>query len=186
MGPGAQPGPVHCPAPLPSPPWGARTGRRQPLFHPGGPLCPLTFPPRCSVGSGVKGAGPFLSPRIPRSGLKPLTSACKRSRQPLAFRLAPGLAWNAGAENSVPPACAFDLCPLLWLRQEPPVSLDPHTRVPRRSPLPWGWEEKASCSPVLRGPWRSEHFLPQLRVWVKPEGLRDSRPSLLTRQEAKH
>lgn len=38
--------------------------------------------------------GPFLSPRLPPSGLKALTSACKRSRQLLAFRLAPGLAWN--------------------------------------------------------------------------------------------
>lgn len=38
--------------------------------------------------------GLFLSLRLPPSGLKPLTSACKCSRQLLAFRLAPGLAWD--------------------------------------------------------------------------------------------
>ena len=65
--------------------------------------------------------GLFLSLRLPPSGLKPLTSACK---QLLASRLAgprPGLEC-AGAESSVPPARTFDLCPLLRLRREPSVS----------------------------------------------------------------
>lgn len=123
---------------------------------------------------------PPLWPEAPDVSLQALQAAP-------AFRLAPGLAWNVRAliTQCLQPihltSARFCGCGKshLFLRGSS------HPRSEKAPPSPWGWEEKGSCSAVLGGPWRSEHFLPLLRVWVKPRGLRDSRPSLLSWQEAK-